>query len=66
MDKPLKPFLVRLRPRARVLLDRAAEVECKSRASVIDELICTHLEARYSSVNDRLDQLLVAQRERQE
>ena len=58
MDNTLKPFLVRLRPRARVLLDRAAEVELRSRASVIDELICTHLEGRYSSVNDRLDQML--------
>jgi hypothetical protein len=58
MDNTLKPFLVRLRPRARVLLDRAAEVELRSRASVIDELICTHLETRYSRVDDRLDQML--------
>ena len=58
MDNTLKPFLVRLRPRARVLLDRAAEVELGSRASVIDELICTHLETRYSRVDDRLDQML--------
>ena len=47
MDNTLKPFLVRLRPRARVLLDRAAEVELRSRASVIDELISIQLERSY-------------------
>ena len=58
MANEFKPFYVRLRPRARQLLDKASEIELKSRAEIIDELITTHLEAQYADVISRLDQML--------
>jgi hypothetical protein len=53
----LKPFLVRLRPDTRMLLDEAAGAERRSRASIIDEALRNHL-AGYERVQDRLDALL--------
>lgn len=53
-----KPFMVRLRPSTRELLDRAAEDQRRSRASIIDELIRDGLRQRYADVNDRLARLL--------
>lgn len=58
MDKQNKPFMVRLRPSTRDLLDKAAEDQRRSRASIIDELIRSALTARYANVNDRLQRLL--------
>lgn len=58
MDKQNKPFMVRLRPSTRDLLDKAAEDQRRSRASIIDELIRNALTARYANVNDRLQRLL--------
>lgn len=53
-----KPFMVRLRPTTRELLDRASEDQRRSRASIIDELIRDGLRQRYADVNDRLARLL--------
>lgn len=53
----LRPFLVRLRPFTRQLLDDAAVAERRSRASIIDEALRAHL-ADYESMKDRLDALL--------
>jgi len=52
-----KPFMVRLRPSTRDLLDKAAEDQRRSRASIIDELIRDALTPRYADVNDRLQRL---------
>jgi hypothetical protein len=53
-----KPFMVRLKPSTRALLDKAAEDQRRSRASIIDELIREGLRQRYADVNDRLARLL--------
>jgi 1,2-phenylacetyl-CoA epoxidase catalytic subunit len=55
----LQPFLVRLHPDTRAMLDRAAVEQRKSRAAIIDEAIRDSLADKYSAnVNDRLDTLL--------
>jgi hypothetical protein len=53
-----KPLLIRLREDTRQLLDRAAEDQRRSRASLVDEILREHLEARYADVTSRLDHLL--------
>jgi hypothetical protein len=59
MDKePNKPFMVRLRPTTRELLDKAAEDQRRSRASIIDELIREAYQQRFGSVHVRLNKLL--------
>ena len=58
----LQPFLVRLRPATRRLLDHVSAKEGRSRASLIDEALLAHLQSRYSDVNSRLDALLEGQR----
>jgi uncharacterized protein (DUF1778 family) len=52
-----KPFMVRLRPSTRELLDKAADDQRRSRASIIDELIREAFTPRYADVNDRLQRL---------
>jgi predicted transcriptional regulator len=52
-----KPFMVRLRPSTRELLDKAADDQRRSRASIIDELIRDALTPRYADVNERLQRL---------
>lgn len=53
-----KPFMVRLRPNTRDLLDRAAEDQRRSRASIIDELIRESLASRYGELQPRLQRFL--------
>lgn len=53
-----KPFMMRLAPSTRELLDRAARDQRRSRASIVDQLIRDHLGRRYADVSDRLDKLL--------
>ena len=53
-----KPFMVRLRPTTRDLLDRAAEDQRRSRASIIDELIRESLAQRYGELQPRLQRFL--------
>ena len=52
-------FYVRLRPRARQLLDMATERQGRSRMAIIHDLIHQHLEPQ-RSLEDRLDQLIKA------
>lgn len=58
MSDKYTPFFVRLRPKARKLLDKAAEIERKSRAALIDEAVVAHLENKYTDITSRLDQML--------
>lgn len=59
MDKePNKPFMVRLRKDTRELLDKAAEDQRRSRASIIDELIREAYQGRFGGVHVRLNKLL--------
>lgn len=59
MEKPIyRPFMVRLRPDTRELLDRVAREQRRSRVSIIEELITEKLGKRYADVNNRLDKLL--------
>lgn len=53
-----KPFMVRLTPGTRQLLDRAAADQRRSRASLVDQAVRQLLEPRYADVASRLDQLL--------
>lgn len=59
MTDPLKPFLVRLRADTRSLLDKAAADQRRSRASIIDELVREGLQARYGSLEPRLQRFLM-------
>ena len=55
----LQPFLVRLHPDTRAMLDRATLEQRKSRAAIIDEAIRDLLADRYAAtVDDRLDTLI--------
>lgn len=56
-----KPFLIRLRPQARALLDAAASDQRRSRASLVDQLIRDHLK-QYEDTNSRLDRMLSNER----
>jgi len=57
-----KPLFIRLRTETRQLLDRAAEDQNRSRASLIDEILRESLQGRYQDVTSRLDQLLTQSR----
>lgn len=57
METTLKPILIRLRPEARALLDRTAVEQRRSRASIIEELVQTHL-VRQGDVQVRVQRLL--------
>jgi hypothetical protein len=58
MSTDNKPFIIRLRPDTRALLDAAAIDQRRSRASLIDELIRHALTDRYTGTQTRLDALL--------
>jgi predicted transcriptional regulator len=49
-------FTIRLRPDARRMLDKAADEQRRSRASIVEELIRTHL-ARFQDVSARLERM---------
>ena len=53
----LKPFLVRLKPDVRVMLERAAQQHQKSIAAVINEELSKALQG-HSDLETRLDKLL--------
>ena len=53
-----KVFTLRLRNESRVLLDRAALDQRRSRASIIEECIRQALTQRYSDTQERLNQML--------
>ncbi|HSG20129.1 MAG TPA: hypothetical protein VLA31_05110 [Burkholderiaceae bacterium] len=57
----LQPFLVRLHPDTRAMLDRATVEQRKSRAAISDEAIRELLSDKYlADVSERLDVLLGA------
>lgn len=53
-----KVFTLRLRNESRILLDRAALDQRRSRASIIEECIRQALTQRYSDTQERLNQML--------
>lgn len=59
MDKPkLKPFLMRLHPDTRSLLETAASDQRRSLSSIVDQCIRDQLRPRYGQLNDRLSRLI--------
>jgi hypothetical protein len=56
IDKPIA-ILVRVRPAAKELLMRAAREQRRSQASLVEELIVSHL-GQYSDVQDRLSAMI--------
>lgn len=58
MPNKYNTLLIRLRPGTRELLDKAADDQRRSRASIIDEAINIVLRAKYSSTNERLNAML--------
>lgn len=60
MENKYNTLLIRLRPETRALLDKAADDQRRSRASIIDELLMDNLKPRYNSTTDRLNKMLGA------
>jgi hypothetical protein len=58
MDNTLKPFLTRLRPETRLLLDKAAEDQRRSISSLIDQCVRDQLQPRYGTLSPRLERFL--------
>ncbi|MFN7322960.1 MAG: hypothetical protein ACK5SP_01680 [bacterium] len=58
MDNTLKPFLTRLRPETRLLLDKAAEDQRRSISSLIDQCVRDQLQPRYGQLTPRLERFL--------
>lgn len=58
MTSKTQPFLIRLRPDTRALLDAAAEDQRRSRASIVDELVRAALSQRYGQLQPRLSRFL--------
>lgn len=59
MANQLQPFLVRLRADTRQLLDKAAQDQRRSRASIIDEALREQLQPRYGQLEPRLQRFLM-------
>lgn len=60
MENKYNTLLIRLRPETRALLDKAADDQRRSRASIIDQLLLESLQQRYNSTTDRLNKMLAA------
>lgn len=61
MDTPtpkLKPFLMRLHPHTRQLLDKAAADQHRSISSLIDQCVRDQLQPRYGELQPRLQRFL--------
>lgn len=61
MDTPtpkLKPFLMRLHPHTRHLLDKAAADQHRSVSSLIDQCVRDQLQPRYGELQPRLQRFL--------
>jgi hypothetical protein len=54
MKQTFHPLLVRLRPKARQLLEIASREQNRPMAAIIDEAIVTLLADKYSRLDDRL------------
>lgn len=62
MDKLRKPFLTRLHPDTRALLERAAADQRRSLSSLIDQCVRDQLQARYGDLTPRLERFLMGAR----
>ena len=49
------PLLVRIRPSSKQLLEKAAQEQRRSQASVVDTLIVDNLSREYANTDDRLN-----------
>ena len=59
METPkLKPFLMRLHPATRELLDKAAADQHRSVSSLIDQCVREQLQPRYGELQPRLQRFL--------
>jgi hypothetical protein len=58
MKPKLKPFLMRLHPVTRELLDRAAADQGRSVSSLIDQCVRDQLSPRYGELQPRLQRFL--------
>jgi uncharacterized protein (DUF1778 family) len=58
-DTKTKPFLMRLRPETRTLLDTAAADQRRSRASLVDQCVRDQLQTKYGELNPRLQKFLM-------
>jgi hypothetical protein len=54
----LKPFLMRLHPSTRELLDKAAADQHRSISSIIDQCVRDQLSGRYGDLQPRLQRFL--------
>lgn len=54
----LKPFLMRLHPDTRALLDKASEDQRRSISSIIDQCVRDQLQPRYGELQPRLQRFL--------
>jgi predicted DNA-binding protein len=54
IKKPIPPFMFRLRPEYRKLLDQTSDLERRSRASILEELIKKHLPQRVKEGSEDL------------
>lgn len=58
MMKPkLTPIMVRVRPAAKELLERASEDQRRSQASIVEALLLEHL-TKYKTTHQRLAEML--------
>ena len=58
MKPKLKPFLMRLHPATRALLDTAAADQRRSISSLIDQCVRDQLQPRYGELQPRLQRFL--------
>jgi len=58
MKPKLKPFLMRLHPATRELLDKAALDQGRSVSSLIDQCVREQLQPRYGDLQPRLQRFL--------
>ena len=58
MKPKLKPFLMRLHPSTRELLDKAAVDQGRSVSSLIDQCVREQLQPRYGELQPRLQRFL--------
>ena len=58
MKQKTVPLLVRIRPSSKQLLEKAADQQRRSQASLVDTLIVDNLSREFSDTDDRLNKFL--------
>ena len=58
MRPKLKPFMMRLHPNTRELLDKASADQGRSVSSLIDQCVREQLQPRYGQLSPRLERFL--------